>query len=184
MFYNLRTAGEATGKDPSTIQRAIKNRKLTAEKDEFGQWKIDPAVLHNLYPRLEDMDVEQRLRVKSKAKERNPELLRELKDLQNKLEVITERDGIKDKLIVQLEGERDRAVKQLDVQTNLLEDRREDKEALRENRDVWKKTAEQRKQKFREAQDRANQAEKKLKQLANRTRWDHFWYFLTGSKSE
>ena len=50
MTYNLGTASRATGKSKSTILRAIRNGKVSAEKDVHGQWTIEPAELHRVYP--------------------------------------------------------------------------------------------------------------------------------------
>ena len=50
MTYNLGTASRATGKSKSTILRAIRNGKISAEKDVHGQWIIEPGELHRVYP--------------------------------------------------------------------------------------------------------------------------------------
>jgi len=50
MTYNLGTASRATGKSKSTILRAIRTGKISAEKDVHGQWTIEPAELHRVYP--------------------------------------------------------------------------------------------------------------------------------------
>lgn len=50
MSYTLGQAAKATGKDRATISRAIKSGKVSAEKDAHGQWAIDPAELHRVYP--------------------------------------------------------------------------------------------------------------------------------------
>jgi len=50
MAYSLATAATATGTVKSTILRAIKAGKVSAIRDEHGQWRIDPAELHRVYP--------------------------------------------------------------------------------------------------------------------------------------
>lgn len=50
MSYTLGEAAKATGKDRATISRAIKNGKVSAAKNAHGQWEIDPAELHRVYP--------------------------------------------------------------------------------------------------------------------------------------
>ena len=50
MSYTLGTAAKATGKSRATIQRAIKNGKVSARKNEFGQYEIDPAEILRVYP--------------------------------------------------------------------------------------------------------------------------------------
>ena len=51
MKYTLGTAAKATGLSKSTILRAIKSNKVSATKNEAsGDWNIDPAELHRVYP--------------------------------------------------------------------------------------------------------------------------------------
>ena len=50
MSYTLGTASKATGKSKATILRAIRNGKLSAEKDANGVWRIEPSELHRVYP--------------------------------------------------------------------------------------------------------------------------------------
>jgi hypothetical protein len=50
MKYSLSKAAEATGKNKTTIQRAIKNGKISAAKGENGSYEIDPAELHRVFP--------------------------------------------------------------------------------------------------------------------------------------
>ena len=49
MPYSLKLAAAATGKSKPTILRAIQSGKISAEKDEMGEWQIDPAELHRVY---------------------------------------------------------------------------------------------------------------------------------------
>jgi hypothetical protein len=49
---NARTASKLTGKDRSTILRAVENGRLSATKNERGQWLIDPAELERVYGSL------------------------------------------------------------------------------------------------------------------------------------
>jgi excisionase family DNA binding protein len=51
MSYTLGQAAKATGMSKSTILRAIKSSKISANKsDSGGEWTIDPAELHRVYP--------------------------------------------------------------------------------------------------------------------------------------
>jgi septal ring factor EnvC (AmiA/AmiB activator) len=50
MPYSLKQAATASGKSKPTILRAIQSGKVSAEKDEQGEWQIDPAELHRVYP--------------------------------------------------------------------------------------------------------------------------------------
>ena len=50
MKYSLSEAAKATGKNKTTIQRAIKNGKISAHKGDSGSYEIDPAELHRVFP--------------------------------------------------------------------------------------------------------------------------------------
>jgi hypothetical protein len=52
MTYTLGTAATAVGINKSTVLRAIRSGKISAAKDEHGNWSIDPAELHRVYPPL------------------------------------------------------------------------------------------------------------------------------------
>lgn len=50
MAYSLKEAAEAAGKGKPAILKAIQNGKISAQKDEHGQWQIEPVELHRVYP--------------------------------------------------------------------------------------------------------------------------------------
>ena len=50
--FTLGTASQATGTAKSTILRAIKAGRISATRDELGQWQIDPAELNRVFPLL------------------------------------------------------------------------------------------------------------------------------------
>lgn len=50
MKLTLKQAAEQSGKSKSTIQRAIKKGKLSAEKNDDGTYAIDPSELSRVYP--------------------------------------------------------------------------------------------------------------------------------------
>lgn len=50
MKYTLGTAAKACGVARTTILRAIKSGKISAGKDEAGNYAIDPAELHRVFP--------------------------------------------------------------------------------------------------------------------------------------
>jgi hypothetical protein len=52
MAYNLITAAVATGVHRTTLLRAIKSGKISAERDEQGAWVIQPAELHRVFAPL------------------------------------------------------------------------------------------------------------------------------------
>lgn len=53
MTYTLGTAAKATGLAKSTVLRAIKAGRITANKTDTGDWSIDPAELHRVFPPAE-----------------------------------------------------------------------------------------------------------------------------------
>ena len=50
MKYSLSEAAKATGKNKTTIQRAIKSGKISANKGDGGSYEIDPSELHRVFP--------------------------------------------------------------------------------------------------------------------------------------
>jgi len=53
-MYTITTAAAAVGRNKTAILRAIKAGKISVAKDENGEWQIDPADLHRIYPPLRD----------------------------------------------------------------------------------------------------------------------------------
>jgi hypothetical protein len=51
MEYTLSKAAEATGKGKSTIHRAIKSGKLSAQRHDDGSYSINAAELYRAFPR-------------------------------------------------------------------------------------------------------------------------------------
>jgi hypothetical protein len=58
--YTLGTAANACGLNKSTVLRAIKAGKISATRDAHGQWQIDPAEMHRVYPPIASNPEEQR----------------------------------------------------------------------------------------------------------------------------
>ena len=50
MKYSLSEAARATGKNKTTIQRAIKNGRISATKGNSGSYEIEPSELHRVFP--------------------------------------------------------------------------------------------------------------------------------------
>ena len=50
MTYTLGTAARATGLSKSTIHRAIKAGRVSAGRSDTGDYAIDPAELHRVFP--------------------------------------------------------------------------------------------------------------------------------------
>ena len=58
MSYSLSNAAAACGIYKSTVLRSIKSGRLTATKDALGQWRIEPAELHRVYPAVQSNDAD------------------------------------------------------------------------------------------------------------------------------
>jgi len=50
MPYSLTQAAQAAGRTRQAIQQAIKKGHISATKNQFGEWEIEPAELHRVYP--------------------------------------------------------------------------------------------------------------------------------------
>ena len=58
MSYSLSNAAAACGINKSTVLRSIKSGRMTATKDALGQWRIEPAELHRVYPPVQSNDAD------------------------------------------------------------------------------------------------------------------------------
>ena len=129
MPYTLGEAAKATGKDRATISRALKKGKISGTKDTQGQWQIDPAELHRVYPPAQQSNTE---RATDNARIRNSNFESDNRVLQAELDAAKER-------IKNIEAERDKwhraFEQQQETATNALrqlEDHRQ-----RESRGFW-----------------------------------------------
>jgi hypothetical protein len=50
MPYSLAEAAHATGLNRSTILRAIKNGRISGQRDASGAWSVEPVELHRTFP--------------------------------------------------------------------------------------------------------------------------------------
>jgi len=94
MKYSLSEAARATGKNKTTIQRAIKNGKISAQKRGDGSYEIDPADLHAVFlPISAQPDAQQRDRNR-KQQDKIPfrgTVLEHIAELERELAVTRER---------------------------------------------------------------------------------------------
>jgi len=82
-FYTLATAANACGLNKSTVFRAIKAGKISATRNEHGEWQIDPAEMHRVYPPAESNGAEQRSEQRYApvpARDRTDELIAQLRE--------------------------------------------------------------------------------------------------------
>ena len=49
-YLTLGQASEKCGKSKATILNAIRKQRMSAKKNDIGQWDIDPAELFRVYP--------------------------------------------------------------------------------------------------------------------------------------
>jgi hypothetical protein len=52
MAYSLAAAAAATGLNKTMVLRAIKTGKIRGARNESGEWHVEPAELHRVYPSL------------------------------------------------------------------------------------------------------------------------------------
>ena len=116
-MLTLAEAAKETGLTKPAIFKAIKSGKISASKDERGQWMIDPAELFRVYdPASKKETVEPQTAHLS--------LLLKLQELESKLEVTDQRLLDKDREIDDLRTQRDQWRTQAEHITRLLTDGR------------------------------------------------------------
>ena len=94
MKYSLSEAAKATGKNKSTIQRAIKSGKISASKGESGAYEIAPSELHRVFsPSVTQPDVQHRQSNDTQRHKVTPNIshLERFLDLEKELAVVQER---------------------------------------------------------------------------------------------
>ena len=56
-MYTIATAAAAVGRNKTAILRAINAGRIPVAKVENGEWQIDPAELHRIYPPLRSASI-------------------------------------------------------------------------------------------------------------------------------
>lgn len=93
MRYTLGTAAKATGKSKTTIQRAIAKGLISAERGRGGEYSIDPAELHRVFPHLPSDTVSRDPKVDdTRPHDATPELRAKIEALESML--IREREAL------------------------------------------------------------------------------------------
>lgn len=140
MFYSLSEAADEIGLSKMTIQRAIKKGRLSADRDEQGAYRIDPAELHRVFPKDARVKPEQGKSNKASQEPSQSESLlrREIEIRDEKLDLI-EKERRRER--EQLESTIDDLRKRLDTEseerqrlTFLITDQREKEESAEEER--------------------------------------------------
>lgn len=120
MSYTLGEAAKAVGKSKTTLHRAIKSGRISANKTDDGSYSIDPSELHRVFPPVPPVTgAEAFLRNDTEHQSNTLETLRIQLALQEK-ERQRERDLLQE-TITDLREDRDRWRQQA---TALLEDKR------------------------------------------------------------
>lgn len=122
MSYSLSDAAKATGKNRTTIQRAIKNGKISASKNENGAYEIEPAELHRIFPAIAQRSAQQTKETYSNSAQQNDATSEALRIRLEMLEKERDRERTQlEETISDLREDRDRWRQQA---TALLEDHR------------------------------------------------------------
>jgi hypothetical protein len=107
--YSLKQAADAVGRGKPAILKAIKGGRISAHKDANGQWQIDPAELHRVYPMVTGNG-------SGTTTDEREEIPRSLSNIDREIESLRERLGEKDELIADLRTERDRLLAVIETQ--------------------------------------------------------------------
>jgi hypothetical protein len=86
MSYSLSQAAKATGRSKATIHRAIQSHKISAERNEAGAWRLDPAELHRVFPPVSAEPVQNGSLRQSETPDGTAELQSRLTELQQERE--------------------------------------------------------------------------------------------------
>src|SRR5690242_1394682 len=109
MAYTLTEAAKATGLNKTTVFRAIRAGKVSATRDATsGQWTIEPAELHRVYPPVGEAIVGN-VAAEPIALVRNAAVDAELRETRALLVGAEQRIADKDDVIADLRRQRDRA---------------------------------------------------------------------------
>ena len=92
MKYTLSQAAEATGKNKTTIQRAIKNGRISASKNDTGAYQIDPSELHRVFPIATTQQTESN-ESQQEATPKETSNLERIVDLEKEVAVLQERNA-------------------------------------------------------------------------------------------
>jgi hypothetical protein len=132
MPYSLKEAAVATGKTKPTILRAIQGSKISAKKDDHGEWEIDPAELHRVYPLAAEGDTRNGAQrndetpIKTGVLQQEIALLREM--LAERDRRVADKDEVIEDLRTRLDTEGEERRRTQAQLTALLTDQREKQE--------------------------------------------------------
>ena len=99
-MLGITEAAQRTGKRRQTIHKAIREGRISAKKNDKGEWEIDPAELFRVYAPPSTVDDNQNQKVDAC-------LHRDDSGLQREIEFLRERLKDKDQIIDDLRTDRD-----------------------------------------------------------------------------
>jgi hypothetical protein len=127
--YSLKQAADAVGRGKPAILKAIKSGRISAQKDDNGQWQIDPAELHRVYPMVAGNG-------SGTAAGEREEIPKSASNLDWEIELLRERLGEKDELIADLRTERNRLLAVIETQATQVKQLTDERPAQR--RSWWR----------------------------------------------
>jgi hypothetical protein len=127
-MYSLAKAAEAVGKGKPAILKAIQKGRVSAAKNEMGEWEIDPAELHRVYPPANQEAASEPISsepLKTIGTSQEPGLLDlEIRFLREKVETLermkAEERALLSGQVEDLRRERDRLLGVVEAQTRLI----------------------------------------------------------------
>ena len=123
-MYSLKQAADAVGRGKPAILKAIKGGRISAQKDDNGQWRIDPAELHRVYPMVTGNG-------SGTAAGEREKIPRSASNLDREIDPLRERLGEKDELIADLRTERDRLLAVIETQATQVKQLTDERSAQR-----------------------------------------------------
>lgn len=129
MKFTLNEAASECGKAKSTISKAIKSGKLSAEKNDDGSFSIDPSELFRVYPKTPKANSEQKnvtSRKQVRTANQNSLVANELSKIEIEKASLLEQKRLLETQLDETRKERDEWREQAKRQTMLLENKTEE----------------------------------------------------------
>lgn len=133
-MYSLKAAAEAAGVGKPAILKSIKKGRVSAKKNAKGQWEIDPAELHRVYPPVSGTGSGNGSGERQETVEGTRETPQGNSILEREIELLRERLADKDNVIDDLRRRLDQEAEERRRLTLMLTDQRERKREPRPKR--------------------------------------------------
>lgn len=122
MGLSAKQAADAVGMTKQGIIKSIRNGRLSAAKDNKGQWQIDPAELFRVYDAPKTVDpIPKSVSLRGHTPENTPKLEQEIVELRLKLEASERRNGDLENQLRKSEQRENKLMEVVQSQTRLLE---------------------------------------------------------------